>query len=112
MQEPPNLQTENEPPQPPVQGQRFPLITVTGVVLGICLALFAARWFWGDSSPTLTPERLQQARKQWAAANIRDYRVEVAVQSRQQEVYAVEVREGALQRHPQPQPSRHRSRQG
>lgn len=69
-----------------------------GTILGVCLALYLARRFFGDPTPELTAELLQAAEQRWTAAAIRDYDVEVELKSRQLETYAVEVRHGEAQR--------------
>ena len=69
-----------------------------GMVLGLGLALFLARRFFGDSTPEVTAGALQAAEQRWAQAAIDDYDVEVELKSRQTETYAVEVRDGSARR--------------
>lgn len=88
---------EEQPPHEEAQRTRFPLPIVVGVLLGLVLSIFLARYFFGDSSPELTVEAFQQAQTRWRDANIKDYRVEVEVVSRQKERYTVEVRGGEPQ---------------
>jgi hypothetical protein len=76
--------------------RRF-LPVAIGVVLGIGLAIYLIQRIYGDPSPPLTAEALQQAEANWRNAKIRDYDIEIEVQSRQRETYAVEVRDGAPQ---------------
>lgn len=85
---------EEPGPHAGTQRSRFPLPIVVGVILGIAFSLFLARRFFGDSSPELTSERLAEAQARWQKAQWKNYRVEVDVQSRQREQYAVEVRNG------------------
>lgn len=90
----------NETPQArnlPLENTRSPLRFLpiaVGVVLGVALSIYLVQRFYGDPTPPLTAEALKQAEATWRAAGIRDYDVEIEVQSRQREAYAVEVRDG------------------
>jgi hypothetical protein len=66
-----------------------------GVVLGIGLSVYVARRYLRDPLPELSAQRLQEATARWRASGVKDYRVEVEVQSRQTEHYQVEVQEGS-----------------
>ncbi len=91
-------QLREESARPPSPGRPLRSLPILlGVVLGIGIALFIARGYFGDPSPPLTSEALQAAEQRWTSADIGDYRVEVAVTSRQNETYAVEVRDGRPQ---------------
>jgi hypothetical protein len=85
--------------QPPHQGgygwRLLPVLM--GVLLGIALAVYLVQKIYGDPTPPLTAEALKQAEAAWRDAKIRDYHIEIEVQSRQRETYAVEVRDGAPQ---------------
>lgn len=70
---------------------------LAGVVLGLMLAVYLVQRIYGDPTPPLTADVLKQAEAKWRDAQIRDYDIEIEVQSRQREVYAVEVRNGAPQ---------------
>src|SRR5205085_1922979 len=65
-----------------------------GVMLGIALAIYLVQRIYGDPTPPLTAVALKRAEANWRAARIRDYDIEIEVQSRQRETYAVEVRDG------------------
>jgi len=85
-----------QPEKPPRDGgygwRLFPILI--GVVLGLVLAVYLVQRIYGDPTPPLTAELLRQAEVKWRAAKIRDYDIEIEVQSRQKETYAVEVRNG------------------
>jgi hypothetical protein len=81
-------------PHPAGQRRRIPLHVVAGVILGIGLSFYLARRYFRDPLPELTPERLRQATAKWQSDGPQDYHVEVEVQSREPERYAVEVRGG------------------
>lgn len=84
---------ENDP-HPSPQRPRLPLHILVGMGLGIVLAFFVARRFLGDPLPPLSSEGLREAMARWQAAGIDDYLVQVEVQSRQQEHYSVQVKQG------------------
>lgn len=85
------------PPHEGGYGLRRFLPILVGVALGLVLAIYLVQKIYGDPTPPLTAEALKQAEANWRSARIRDYDIEIEVQSRQKETYAVEVRDGAPQ---------------
>ena len=84
---------DTPPPEHGYGVQRF-LPILIGVLLGIVLAIYLIQKIYGDPTPPLTAEALKQAEAKWRDAQIRDYDIEIEVQARQRETYAVEVRDG------------------
>jgi hypothetical protein len=84
---------------PAYERPRIPWPILLGVAVGLVLPFVALRLYQsGKSLPELTPETLAAAQSRWDATGLQDYRVEVRVQARETERYAVEVRDGdALQ---------------
>ena len=89
-----NPDTKNESPNEQAIGLRRLLPILVGVLLGIVLAVYLVQRIYGDPTPPLTAELLKQAEAKWRDAGIRDYDIEIEVQSRQRETYAVKVRDG------------------
>jgi hypothetical protein len=94
MDEPRNDTQESPAPYDAGYGLRRLLPLAIGAVLGIALAIYLVQRIYGDPTPPLNAEALKQAETTWRAAKIRDYDIEIEVQSRQRETYAVEVRGG------------------
>jgi hypothetical protein len=78
-------------------GSLRPMPILIGVVLGLALAVYLIQRIYGDPTPPLTADALRDAEGRWGAAKIRDYDIEIEVQSRQRETYVVEVRNGKPQ---------------
>lgn len=85
------------PPQNRGDAWRLPTPIIIGILLGVALSVYLVQRFFGDSTPQLTAEALLDAEAKWRAAGIRNYDVEIEVESRQRETYSVEVRDGAPQ---------------
>jgi hypothetical protein len=84
-------------PPPAAPRPRSCLPIVVGIVIGLGLSLYFVRQYYGNPLPEVTPDSLKQAEIRWRDAAIRDYDIEIEVQSRQKETYAVEVRDGTPQ---------------
>jgi hypothetical protein len=97
MDEPAEPPKANSHPQGELQRSRISLPIIVGVLLGIALSLYLVRQFYADPLPSLAADDLRHAEAAWRTAAIRDYDVEVEVQARQRETYAVEVRDGTPQ---------------
>jgi hypothetical protein len=90
--------TDSEPQLPESPSHKLRVLPiVVGVLLGLVLAVYLVQKIYGDPTPPLTAAALHDAEARWAAAKIRNYDIEIEVHSRQQETYAVEVRDGAPQ---------------
>ena len=92
-----NLDAKNIQSHQPSYGLRNLLPILVGALLGLVLSVYLIQRFYGDPTPPLTAEALKQAETKWRDAKIGDYDVEIEVQSRQRETYAVEVRNGEPQ---------------
>ncbi len=86
-----------EPPSSRGAASRLHFPIIVGVVLGLVLSVYLVQRLYRDPTPPLTAQELREAEVKWRTASIRDYDIEIEVQSRQREIYAVEVRGGVPQ---------------
>src|SRR3990167_5560114 len=68
-----------------------------GGIIGLVAMLTVWRLFFGETGiPALTADRWQQSLRQWTAAGVRDYDLEISVTGRQAATYSVQVRNGQV----------------